>query len=112
MEKEITFRIELDESRMPERIEWEATDGQGVRRCHAMLLSLWDADEKTTLAIDLWTKELLVDDLNIHYFQTLMKMADTHERATGTTEVAQLLNAFARDFAKRVQLPLPTREAD
>ena len=47
---------------MPSKIEWEADDAdfEGKKECSSMLLSLWDKEEKVTLAIDLWTKEMLV----------------------------------------------------
>ena len=108
-DKEIRFRVTLDKEHLPEAIEWDATDSGQARSCNALLLSIWDGTEKSTLAIDLWTKDLPVDEMNIHFFQTLLKLADTHERATGRTDAASLLNRAAKEFARLVELPLPEK---
>ena len=73
--KEIKFTFVQDEDKLFEKIEWEATDSgiEGKKECNAMFLSLWDKSEKVTLGIDIWTKEMLVDDMNIHFLQRLIK---------------------------------------
>jgi hypothetical protein len=37
------------------------------------MLSLWDKDEKVTLGFDIWTKEMMVQDMNIHFHQTFLQ---------------------------------------
>lgn len=103
---QINFYIELDDNKMPEKIEWDASDAgfEGKKRSNTIMISLWDKDEKSTLAIDLWTKEMLVDDMNIHFYQILTKMADTYRRATKNNETAQLIENFARQFASNLNL--------
>ncbi len=102
----IDFSIELDDNKMPEKIEWEASDAgfEGKKSSSTLMISLWDINEKSTLAIDLWTKEMLVDDMNIHFFQMLTKMADTYRRATQNNEIAQLIENFAKQFASNLNL--------
>ena len=102
----IDFSIELDDNKMPEKIEWEASDAgfEGKKSSSTLMISLWDINEKSTLAIDLWTKEMLVDDMNIHFFQILTKMADTYRRATQNNEIAQLIENFAKQFASNLKL--------
>ena len=68
------------------------------------MLSLFDGAEKTTLGIDLWTKEMLVGDMNIFFYQSLKKMADVLERATQDKEAAQMMRDFSRDFGRKVKL--------
>ena len=102
----INFYIELDDKKMPEKIEWDATDAgfEGKKMSNTLMISLWDKDEKSTLAIDLWTKEMLVDDMNIHFYQIFTKMADTYRRATQNNEAAQMIENFARQFATNLNL--------
>ncbi len=103
---EIKFFITLDEKKVPEKIEWVATDAgiSSRKECSSMMISLWDKEEKGTLAIDLWTKEMIVDDMNIHYHQVFNKMADTYERATKNKEVADMIKNFSSDFAEKTEI--------
>jgi gliding motility-associated protein GldC len=68
------------------------------------MLSLFSGEEKTTLGIDLWTKDMLVGDMNIFFYQSLKKMADVLERATQDKEAAELMRNFSREFGKHVKL--------
>src|SRR5690554_4099346 len=79
----IEIEIELDENKVPEDIRWTAKDG-GVenQQSKALLLSVWDSKVQETLRIDLWTKEMPVDEMKVFFHQTLVAMADTFERAT------------------------------
>ena len=103
---QIKFTVELDDKKMPEKIEWEATDAgfDGKKTCSTLMISLWDKDEKSTLAIDLWTKEMLVDDMNVHFYQMLTKMAETYLRATQNNEASKMIEGFALQFAGKLNL--------
>ena len=103
---EIKLTVKLDENRVPEKIEWEATDAgfKGRKEANSVLLSLWDKEENVTLGIDLWTKEMFVDDMNIHFHQVFLKLADTYKRATKNSEVAGMIENFSADFAKKLKL--------
>lgn len=103
---EIKITVELADNKMPTIIEWEATDAGfiGKKSAKTLMLSLWDEKENVTLGIDLWTKEMTVDDMNAHYHQILLKMADTFERATRNTEAANMMRDFSSDFAKKLEL--------
>jgi len=72
-----------------------------------MMLSLWDPKEKLTLGIDLWTKEMMVEDMKAHFYQMFMKMADTYERSTHGAEAAMMIRDFGEDFAKKVEFRPP-----
>jgi len=91
---------------MPVKIRWEATDAnfKGTKPAKTLMLSLWDEKEKITLGIDLWTKEMTVAEMNIHYHQIFLKMADTFERATQNKEAATMIRDFSSEFAKKVEL--------
>ena len=103
---EIKIFVELDDQKMPVNIKWEATDAgfDGMKPAKTLMLSIWDEKENVTLGIDLWTKEMTVEEMNLHYHQMLFKMADTFERATLNTEAANLLKDFSSEFAKKLEL--------
>jgi len=56
------------------------------------------------MRIDLWTKEMLIDDMKRFFYENLMTMADTYQRATNDTENADELRKFSEHFAKRTDL--------
>ena len=80
---EIKFLIDLDENRVPEKLQWTAEDG-GVNQqeAKAIMLSIWDSKVQETLRIDLWTKDMPVDEMKKFFHQTLVAMSDTFQRAT------------------------------
>lgn len=106
---EIKVTVDLDGDRLPTRIEWEASDAAtpGPMQCQSMMLSLWDAEKKTTAAIDLWTKDTTIDDMNLHFYQLFHKMADTYLRATKNTDVADLIHEFGNGFGRQLGLRGP-----
>ncbi len=102
---EIKFLVELDENRIPEKLTWTAQDG-GVEHeeAKAMMVSLWDAKAQETLRIDLWTKEMPVDEMKVFFHQTLVAMADTFERATNDEKMAATMKDFCDYFAEKLEL--------
>ncbi|HPJ53307.1 MAG TPA: gliding motility protein GldC [Flavobacteriales bacterium] len=98
---QIRFNVRLDENHVPERIDWEADDG-GSGSCSASMLSLWDAQERNTMRIDLWTKELPVEEMKAFFHQNILTMADTFERATGEREMAAHMRAFGHYFGEEM----------
>lgn len=103
---EINLKIELDEKNFPKEIKWQATDSgsEGEKQTEAMLLSLWDAENKNTLSIDLWTNKMLVDDMSFHFYQTFLKMADTYQSASNNEEAGKMIRDFAYQFAEKLEL--------
>lgn len=108
----INIQIELDEDKMPETIEWNAPDGgvDGMQKAKGMLLGMWDGDEKSALRIDLWTKKMMVDEMNDFYYQTLHGMAETYIRATKNEAIANDLRNFAKEFLKKASDALAASE--
>ena len=102
---EIKFQIGLDENKVPERIEWSATDG-GVNhaKAKAMLLSVWDKKQGDTLKIDLWTKDMLADEMKRLIHQTLLGLSDSLERATNEKEAAEDMRKFAQHLGEKLDL--------
>src|SRR5438128_6231239 len=101
----IVVGVELDENRIPQTIEWSATDSTAAspEQAKAVMLSLWDGAEKTALRIDLWTQKMMVDEMADFYYQTFMTMADTFERATRQKELVGEMKKFAKDFYQKFQ---------
>lgn len=99
---EIRLTVQLDENNVPERIGWEAEDGGVKSASKAVLLSLWDEQEKNTLRIDLWTKEMTVEEMKAFFHQNILTMADTFERATGEGKMAAQMRDFAAYFAEHM----------
>jgi gliding motility-associated protein GldC len=100
----IQFNIELDERNLPERMQWEASDAgmQGPTPCKALMLSVWDPNEHNTLKIDLWTKDMLVDDMKIFFHQTLLGMASMLERSINEERMAGDMRDFCDYFAEKM----------
>ena len=101
----ITIDVTLDEQKMPEKIGWNATgtSSEEDRKAKAMFLSFWDGEERAALRIDLWTKDMMVDEMADFFYQTLMSMGDTYQRATRNGVLAQEIKKFAQAFYKKFQ---------
>jgi gliding motility-associated protein GldC len=102
---EITINVELDQNRVPEKLTWSAQDG-GVEKeeAKAMMLSIWDSNLKETLRIDLWTKDMPVDEMKQFFHQTLVAMADTFQRATQDEKMTDTMKDFCDYFAEKMEL--------
>ncbi len=104
-ESDINFKVKLDENRVPEDIIWNAEDG-GVKNASskAIMLSVWDDKTKDTLRMDLWTKDMPIDDMKVFFHQTLLSMADTFQRATGDEKMSATMRDFCEYFAEKLEL--------
>lgn len=102
---DININVELDENRVPEKLKWTAADG-GIQNeeAKAILLSIWDPKHKETLRIDLWTKDMPVDEMKIFFHQTLSAMADTFNRATKDEKMTATMKEFCDYFAEKLEL--------
>ena len=109
MAKNITSKIELnvvlDENRVPEQLHWTAQDG-GItnEEAKAMMLAVWDAKTQEALRIDLWTKDMPVDEMKVFFYQTLVAMSDTFHRATQDEKMTATMKDFCDYFAETLEL--------
>jgi gliding motility-associated protein GldC len=100
---EIKITVDLDENNVPEQLHWEATDtNEKSAETKAILMSFWDPKAKETLRIDLWTKEMQVDEMKHFFHQTLVSMADTLERATSEDKMAADMRDFCAHFSEKL----------
>ena len=101
----IELNVELDENRVPEKLRWTAQDG-GItnEEAKAMMLAVWDAKTQETLRIDLWTKDMPVDEMKVFFHQTLVAMSDTFLRATQDDKMSATMKDFCDYFAEKLEL--------
>lgn len=104
--KEIKITVELDEQKIPSNILWEATDSNDNEplACKAMIMAMWDQQLSNSLRLDLWTKEMPIAEMKRFYFETLMTMADSFERATGESQICKEWRSFAHNIAEKMEV--------
>jgi hypothetical protein len=83
----IQVNVSLDENNIPEKLEWQASDG---------------AQDLSPLRIDLWTKDMQEDEMKHFFYQTLVSMADTLDRSTGETKMAEDMRDFCFHFKDKL----------
>jgi len=102
---EIKFTVELDENKIPEKLFWDAKDG-GIsnEETKAFLISVWDSKKKETLKMDLWTKDMPLDEMKQFFHQTLLSMSDTFHKATNDEKMTATMRDFCDYFAEKLDL--------
>ena len=99
----ITIDVTTDANHVPVAMEWTAEDG-GIQNqnASAMALSMWNPKEFAAMRMDLWTKDMSVEEMRSFVVQTMMTLADTYERATSDKDHAQAIRGFTEELAKRI----------
>lgn len=100
---DINIHVELDEEKVPEKIKWSASSSsaEDLQPAKAMLLAFWDPADKTALKIDLWTKDMMTDEMADFFYQVFFTMGDTFQRATQRKDLSDYIKRFANDFHKK-----------
>lgn len=103
---DIKITVSLNEQKHPVAIQWQADDSgtEGMRTSKAMMLSLFDHKENTTMRIDLWTMEMMVEEMQVFFYETMASMADTYERATNDKELSADMRNFAKSFGQKTKI--------
>lgn len=100
----ISFHIELDEKNIPVRIIWEASDtGNQSLETKAIACSVWDNEQQNTLRIDLWTKEMRVDEMDRFFVDTLGGLSQTILNANGDKFLSGELVKLCERFVEYLQ---------
>jgi gliding motility-associated protein GldC len=101
----INIDILLDENKLPEEIRWNApgSTAEDQQKAKAMMLAFWDGADKSALRIDLWAKDMFVDEMGDFFYQCLVSMADTYNRATGNDALTDEMKKFAADFYQKAR---------
>ena len=102
---EIKINVGTNMNNVPMRMMWDAKDG-GVEKqeAAAMFLSVWDPKEKNTMKIDLWTKDMSIEEMKQFFHQTLLTMADNFEKATGEKNICEDLRDYCYHFAEKMEI--------
>ena len=102
---DIVITVCLDKNRVPEKMSWSAKDG-GVsnQETKAFLFSSWDDVNQETVKIDLWTKDMPVDQMNVFFHQTLVSLSQSYMKATNNEKMTDAFNQFCDYFAEKLEL--------
>ncbi len=102
---DIQIKVGLNENNLPIGIKWSAADG-GVENADAkaFMLSIWDPKDNNTMKIDLWTKEMSIEEMKQFFHQSLLTMADSFEKATGEHLICEDLRDYCFHFAEKMQI--------
>ena len=102
---DIKIQVGLDENNIPEQMQWSAEDG-GIKDqdTKAMLLSFWDSEQQEALKMDLWVKDMPVDQMQLFFYQTLMSLSDTFYKATQDEKMTATMRDFCDYFAEKLEL--------
>ncbi len=102
---EINIKVGLDENKVPEEIFWSADDGDIENmEAKSAFLSLWDSKNKDTYKINLWTKDMPVNEMKQFYHQTLISMAESFKTATGDEKMSATMKDFCDYFAEKMDI--------
>lgn len=102
---DISIQVGLDENRVPEELTWSAPDsGVNDSKTKATMISVWDEKAQETLRIDLWTKDMPLDQMKKYIHQNILALGDTLERAGGEKELAEELREYAISLGEKLNV--------
>ncbi len=103
---EIKLSITLNETKQPVAIHWQADESgiEGLQESKSLMLALWDKKEKSTMRIDLWTHEMMVEEMQFFFYETFASMAETYQRATNDTVMAEEIRKFSKSFGEKTKV--------
>ena len=97
VKSEIRFSIALDENKVPEAISWSATAaGPEIHFAKAINIALWDREQAGTMKIDLWTKDMPVDDMKRFCVDNIGSMAENIITATSDRKMGEMMKEFCK----------------
>ena len=70
------------------------------------MINMWDRDKPETLTLNLWTKDMQMDEMYVHFYQSLMEMATSLQRSTGNSFAVEEMKAFCDSFDKKAKVEL------
>ena len=102
---EINFTVELDNENIPERITWNASEkgDKDPDETKSISISLWDDIQKNTMRIDLWTKDMPVDEMKRFYIDCLGGLAQSVLNSTGDEFMSQQMNDLCEKLVEHVK---------
>ncbi len=110
-QSKVIFEVELDENRIPEKMNWSADDaGIDHESAEAMMISVWNDEKKETLRMDLWTKNMKLKEMQVFFYQSLKSMAEVYRRATNDEKMTETMLDFVDYFHEKLELDKFTGE--
>ncbi len=102
---EIKFNVQLDKNNVPEKIDWDATDkpDDSPSDTRAIMISLWDHNLVNTMRMDLWTKEMTVDEMKRFYVDSIGGMAQSLMDATGDEFMSKEMHSLCNKLVKHIE---------
>ena len=99
---EINFKVTVDENNLPHSIQWSAPDSGEASECSSLMIALWDTKENNTLRIDLWTKDMMIDEMKKFFHQNVITLTDTYVRATGDEATGQKVKNVFSEIGREI----------
>lgn len=101
----IRFEVELDNQNVPDRIVWDATDKPDAElsETKAISISLWDHVQKNTLRIDLWGKDMPVDEMKRFYIDCIGGLAQSVLSSTSDEFMANEMRGLCDRLSEHVR---------
>ena len=101
----INFEINLDENNIPEDINWSASDSDfESKKAKAIMISIWDGEQKSSLKINLWTKEMMAEEMKFFTFQILDSLSDNYKKSVGDEKISLEIKDFAKKIGKAINV--------
>jgi len=98
----ITIDISLNENNIPEKISCISSDDKYKKEIKSFMLSLWDPNKKETLKIDLWTKDMLLDEMKVFICQSILSVKHIVKRALDDDSIVNKIDKFSSEIAKEM----------
>jgi gliding motility-associated protein GldC len=102
-ENKITIVVSTDENHVPTDMVWSAEGGDiKNRHAKALAIGMWDKEDRSTMNMELWTKDMSVDEMKMFVCDNMMTLANTLESATSDKGHAEAMRGFTRELANRI----------
>lgn len=102
---EINFKVTLDDKNIPNEITWDATDKpqDGHEKTKAIALAIWDDKVQNTLRMDLWDKEMSVEEMKKFVVDSIGGLATTVRSATADDTMADMMEELCRNLVTHIK---------
>ena len=100
----IHIKVELDDDNIPDNITWDASEKPTdvPSNTKAVSLALWDETSMNTMRMDLWTKEMTIEEMKRFFVNCIGGLAQTILNSTGDEYLANETNALCDKFVKYI----------
>lgn len=101
----IQFDITLDQQNVAEKIMWDASEKpqEGPSETKSISIALWDHQEKNTLRIDLWAKDMPVNEMKRFYVDCVGGLAQSVLTATGDEYMSSEMNQLCERLVEHLR---------